>query len=157
MEKIPVLCLRSELPESPCTLYLMLSYQKTMGNRTNLLKWYFFKARRLALISLPNAYLQKSKFEQFLLLENVRQTYPQRVFLYQYLLIQSFLSAVRANEQLFLISVPIHRSLLKVLLRRPPAADHTQAIADFSPEPQCENVRKSIINKYNNKNKKAKS
>lgn len=69
----------------------------------------------------------------------------QKNILYQYLLIQSFLSAVGVNEQLFPISVPTHRSLLKVLLRRPLAADHTQAIVDFSLEPQCEKIQKSVI------------
>lgn len=49
------------------------------------------------------------------------------------------------HEQLFPISVPTQRSSLKVLLRRPLAAHHTQAIADFSPEPQSENESKSII------------
>ena len=74
------------------------------------------------------------------------QKYPKRPCLYQYLLIHSFLSAVGVNEQLFPISVVTHGFLLEVLLRRPLAADHTQAIADFSLEPQCESVRKSIIN-----------
>lgn len=75
-----------------------------------------------------------------------RQTgQPRRTFLYQYLLIQSFLSAVGVSEGLFPLSVPTQRSLLEVLSHRPLAADHTQATADFSPEPQSENESKSII------------
>lgn len=70
---------------------------------------------------------------------------PRRTFLHQYLLIQSFLSAAGVSEGLFPVSVPTQRFSLEALSRRPLAADHTQATADFSPEPHSANESKSII------------
>lgn len=51
----------------------------------------------------------------------------------------------RRSEGLFPVSVPTQRFSLEVLSRRPLCVDHTQATADFSPEPHSANESKSII------------